>query len=95
MSRDSVVHVRIDADQKEEAEKIFKNLGTSLSEAIRIFIAESIKQHGLPFRPTYSAGKGGMEAQGILKAYGSDIHREAERESWIRSLGAKHETFNR
>ncbi len=61
MSRDSVVHVRIDADQKEEAEKIFKNLGTSLSEAIRIFIAESIKQHGLPFRPTYSAGKGGME----------------------------------
>ena len=92
MSRDSVVHVRIDADQKEEAEKIFKNLGTSLSEAIRIFIAESIKQHG---RPTYSAGKGGMEAQGILKAYGSDIDREAERESWIRSLGAKHETFNR
>lgn len=95
MSRDSVLHVRIDAEQKEEAEKIFKNMGTSLSEAVRVFIAESIKQQGLPFQPTFAGGKGAMKAKGILEAYGSDNNREAEREAWIRSLGAKHETFNR
>lgn len=95
MGRDSVLHVRIDAEQKEEAEKIFKNLGTSLSEAIRIFIAESIKKQGIPFQPSYTGGKGAMKAKGLLEAYGREGNREAEREAWIRSLGAKHETFNR
>lgn len=95
MGRDAVVHVRIDAGQKEEVEKIFKNLGMSLSEAFRIFITESIKQQGLPFRPTYTGGKGAMKAKGILEAYGNEAERETEREAWIRSLGAKHETFNR
>lgn len=95
MTRDSVIHVRIDADQKEEVEKIFKNLGMSLSEAFRVFITEAIKQQGLPFRPTYTGGKGTMKAKGILEAYGNESEREAEREAWIRSLGEKHETFNR
>ena len=64
------VNFRIDSDVKREADKLFDNLGLSLSAAITIFIKQSISHRGLPFavcengshamhvpvRPTPSAG---------------------------------------
>ena len=95
MSKDAVLHVRIDPEEKAQAEEIYANLGTSLSEAVRIFVRQSIKDQGLPFTPTSSANKGQMHAQNLLHSYANQEHRESEREAWIRSLSDKYETFNR
>jgi DNA-damage-inducible protein J len=94
-NKDAIVHVRLDAADKEAAEKIFADQGTSLSEAIRIFIKQCIKYNGLPFRPTSSLGKGQMRTKGSLSIYAHKELREQEREAWIRSLSDKYETFNR
>ena len=95
MSKDAVLHVRIDAEDKARAEEIYGNLGTSLSEAVRMFVKQSIKDEGFPFEPVSSLDKGQMHAQNMLHAYAHQEHRESEREAWIRSLSDKYETFNR
>lgn len=95
MTKDAVIHVRIDPDDKALAEQIYADAGSSLSEAIRLFVKQTIKVHGLPFRPTSSIGKGQMHAQGRLSVYAHHELREKEREAWIRSLSDKYETFNR
>lgn len=95
MGKDAVLHVRIDSSEKAAAEEIYDNIGTSLSEATRIFIKQSIKANGFPFRPVNDQSKGGMHAQGALRMYAHREMRESEREAWIRSLSDKYETFNR
>ena len=95
MGKDATMHVRIDPAAKEAAEEIFENMGSSLSEATRVFVNEAIKANGLPFRPISTVGKGQMKAQGILHVFAHQEKREAEREAGIRSLSDKYETFNR
>lgn len=95
MAKDAIVHVRIDPADKEAAEAIYKGMGTTLSEAIRIFVKQSVLHHGFPLYPVSSSNKGRGKAQGILRMYAHRELREQEREAWIRSLSDKYETFNR
>lgn len=50
MAKDSVLQVRMDSDLKESVENLYKNLGTSFAEAVRIFAQQSIREQGLPLR---------------------------------------------
>lgn len=43
------VNVRIDADIKKNAEKVFANLGISASTAINIFYKQVIRTNSIPF----------------------------------------------
>ena len=59
MAKDGLVQVRMDAKLKEEVENLYRDLGTSFAEAIRMFAVQSIKVQGMPFRiakPTSTAG---------------------------------------
>ena len=42
--------VRLDAQLKKDAEKLFNELGMTLSGAINIFLHQSIEHQGLPFQ---------------------------------------------
>lgn len=42
-------NVYLDADLKEQAKEIYKHYGLSLSEAVNIFLAQSVFKRGLPF----------------------------------------------
>ena len=44
--------IRVDEKVKAEAEKIFSELGMSMSTAITVFLKQSIRCKGLPFTPT-------------------------------------------
>lgn len=44
-----VVRSRIDPKMKEKAVKVFEHMGLTLSEAIRIFIYQSVAEHKIPF----------------------------------------------
>lgn len=95
MTKDAIVHVRIDPDDKEAAEAIYKSMGTTLSEAIRVFVKQSVIVRGYPIYPVVAVNKGEGRAESILHAYAHHELREKEREAWIRSLSDKYETFNR
>ena len=45
----ATVNVRLEAEDKKEAEKIFAILGLTRSEAIRLFYRQTILHRGLPF----------------------------------------------
>src|SRR5258708_39916262 len=45
----SVVRARIDNDLKAEASAVLESCGLGLSDAIRIFLGQVVKQGGLPF----------------------------------------------
>jgi DNA-damage-inducible protein J len=50
MANDTV-QVRVTPELKEEAESVFKSIGLKTSEAIRLFLQQSVNSGGLPFQP--------------------------------------------
>jgi DNA-damage-inducible protein J len=45
------IQIRLPEDVKLDAEAIFSDMGISISEAIRLFLKQSINCGGLPFQP--------------------------------------------
>lgn len=48
----ATLQVRLDDILKEQAQAVVQEMGLDLSGAIRIFLAQVVKENGLPFRPT-------------------------------------------
>ncbi len=46
------LQIRLDDTLKDQAQAVVQNMGLDLSGAIRIFLAQVVKENGLPFRPT-------------------------------------------
>ncbi|MDE7019192.1 MAG: type II toxin-antitoxin system RelB/DinJ family antitoxin [Lachnospiraceae bacterium] len=49
MAKEATLQVRMDADLKEQAEELYKKLGTSFAEAVRIFARQSVQENAMPF----------------------------------------------
>lgn len=52
MAMDSTMQIRMNSDLKEQVEDLYRSLGTSFAEAVRIFAQQSLRDGGLPFVPT-------------------------------------------
>ena len=58
MSKTAVLNVRMDPQLKHQAERVYRDFGISLSDAVNIFLNKSVMVGGLPFdmrQPRYSA----------------------------------------
>jgi DNA-damage-inducible protein J len=42
----------MDSDLKNQVEELYRNLGTSFAEAVRIFAQQSLLDGGMPFKPS-------------------------------------------
>lgn len=51
MAMDATLQVRMDSHLKNSVEALYRDLGTSFSEAVRIFAQQSLLVGGMPFRP--------------------------------------------
>ncbi|MGM9937817.1 MAG: type II toxin-antitoxin system RelB/DinJ family antitoxin [Candidatus Ornithomonoglobus sp.] len=49
MAKTSSLNIRIDPETKSQAEKLFKNFGMTVSEAVNIFLHQSLIYGGIPF----------------------------------------------
>ncbi len=49
MAKEATLQVRMDAELKEQAEILYKQLGTSFAEAVRIFARQSVQEKAMPF----------------------------------------------
>lgn len=45
------INVNVNRDDKEQAAKLFNDMGLNLNTAINMFIKQSISEQGLPFQP--------------------------------------------
>lgn len=52
MAMESTLQVRMNSELKAEVEALYKSLGTSFAEAVRIFAQQSIREGGMPFTPS-------------------------------------------
>ncbi len=90
MAKEAVFQIRMDVETKEAAEKLYRSLGTSFAEAVRIFAAQSVKEHGFPFVPkNYDVNR--KTARGILSKYASEESRRKEKDAFMEAMIAKHE----
>ena len=69
----SLLQVRVEDSLKEEAARVFENLGIDTSTAIRMFLKRSVMDNGIPFRMTlpkepYRADRGFRAMQEISEA---------------------------
>ena len=51
MPMDATVQIRMDSQLKADVEGLYRSLGTSFTEAVRIFAQQSLIAGGMPFRP--------------------------------------------
>lgn len=49
---DATIQVRLDSKMKENAEEVFAAMGLKISEAIRMFLQQTITDEALPFQPS-------------------------------------------
>lgn len=75
MSMDATLQVRMDGQVKNSVEELYRSLGTSFAEAVRIFAQQSLLAGGMPFRPTLKPWEelSGAELDRKLAASEEDI----------------------
>ena len=49
MAKEATLQVRMDADLKDQVETLYKKMGTSFAEAVRIFAKQSVQENAMPF----------------------------------------------
>ena len=55
MAMDATLQIRMNSDLKAQVEELYRSMGTSFAEAVRIFAQQSLREGGMPFRPTLKA----------------------------------------
>ena len=91
MAMQSVLQVRMDTELKNAAEKLYNELGTSFSEAVRIFAKKSVDEQAIPF--TMNKVKK-HKAFGCLKKYANKDIIGKEREIIAEAIAEKYAKNN-
>lgn len=60
------LQIRIDADLKDQADKLFEDLGTSTNDAVKMFLKKAIRTNSIPFE--VSAYTPNVETQKAIDA---------------------------
>ena len=69
VKKNSPINIMVDKETKEEAAKILKEVGLSMSTAINLFLKQVINHNGLPFevrKPNEDTLRALKEAQDII-----------------------------
>ena len=64
----SVIQIRIDSKIKKEAKKLFGDLGTDISGALKMFLSQSVRTQSLAIKGLTENSFTEKEEQNILKA---------------------------
>ena len=52
MAMDATLQIRMDKELKSQVEALYRGMGTSFAEAVRIFAQQSLREGGMPFQPS-------------------------------------------
>ncbi|MBE5893194.1 MAG: type II toxin-antitoxin system RelB/DinJ family antitoxin [Lachnospiraceae bacterium] len=82
-SSTSNISIRMDSDLKAAAEELYEELGMNLSTAFNIFVRQSLRERGIPFRisegtPNRETVSALLEAERIAKDSSVKGYRDVE-----------------
>lgn len=77
MDKEVILQVRMDPEDKRKAEELYKELGTSFEEAVRIFAKQSILENGMPFRMVIPEKEAEPVGNGLKKDSGVPAGKKA------------------
>ena len=86
MAKQAVYQVRMDEEIKDQVEELYRNLGTTFAEAVRIFAVQSLREQGLPFTPSEVRGK----TYGALSAYADPTLIPEEKQAFEKAMVNRH-----
>ena len=91
MKTNSVLQVRIDADVRKQVDQLFERLGITTSDAVRMFIMQSLESDGLPFEvKTGFSEKRVLHAYGVAAKYADPSKIPQEKEVWKKAVAEKY-----
>ena len=88
MAKEAVLQVRMDAELKESADTLFKNMGTSFAEVVRMMAQKSVDIGGIPFALTKTDTQ--ETGFGCLHKYANPKLIPLEKEAWANAAAEKH-----
>ena len=86
MAKQAVYQVRMDEEIKDQVEELYRNLGTSFAEAVRMFAVQSLREQGLPFVPSEARGK----TYGALSAHADPALIPQESDAFEKAMVNRH-----
>ena len=79
------IRVRVDIDIKNEAQKLFSELGMDITTAINIFLRQAIRKNGIPFEITNE--KPIIRSKAPKLGYLKGQIRESDDHDWFEPMG--------
>ena len=86
MTNTAIYQVRMDREVKEKVEALYRSMGTTFAEAVRIFAVQSLHEQGMPFTPSEARGK----TFGALSKYANPAMITGESEAFREAMVRKH-----
>ena len=86
MAKQAIYQVRMDEEVKDQVEALYRRLGTTFAEAVRIFAVQSIREQGMPFTPSDTRGK----SFGALSSLADPTLIPQESGAFEKAMAAKH-----
>lgn len=91
MVKEATLQVRMESDLKADAEELYRRLGTSFAEAVRIFARQSLTVGGMPFAIRLEQPKPGAPSmRGVAHKYAGKNGGAAGEECWRRAAVEKY-----
>lgn len=88
MTKDTTIQVRIDSDTKEKVEALYRDMGTTFSEAVRIFAVQSLLIGGMPL--VLRSHPAESSSYGKLSAYADPALIEHEKDAFADAMRKKY-----
>ncbi len=88
MAKEATLQIRIDADLKENVEELYRKMGTTFAEAVRIFARQSIINNGMPI---VIATEKENSTYGRLAKYANPEKWEEENSIWEKCMVVDYE----
>ena len=85
MAMEAIVQIRMDKELKEQVEALYKSMGTTFAEAVRIFAAQSLIEQGKPFQMNKRP-----HAYGIAASHADTALIDLEKDAFARAMDEKH-----
>ena len=86
-TKSTVMQFRMDTELKNDAETLFRELGTSFAEALRIFARQCVLTRSMPISIALPRQE---SASGAFAQYADPAKRKLESGAFARAMGAKH-----
>ena len=86
-AKSTVMQFRMEAELKTEAEELFRNLGTSFAEALRIFAKQCVLTRSMPIAIAMPRQE---TASGAFAKFADPAKRKLESGAFARAMEAKH-----